>query len=270
VDFNRASLAGISGDRCTFGSQSGMDSSLESLTGKTALITGGSRGIGRAAALSLAAAGCDIAINYLKSEQEAASICHAIEKLGRRARAVRADVSHAKEVNLLMDTVLSDLGRVDILVNNAGINPTRPFLELDLDDWNRTIATNLTSAFLASQAVVPGMRQRRWGRLIFISSVAAQTGGVIGPHYAASKAGMLGLMHSYASLLAKEGVTSNTMAPALIETDMIRHNKTIKPDLLPVGRFGTVEEVADAIVFLARNGYITGQTINLNGGWYMS
>jgi 3-oxoacyl-[acyl-carrier protein] reductase len=247
-----------------------MESSLELLTGKTALVTGGSRGIGRAAALSLAAAGCDIAINYLKSEQEAASICHAIEMLGRRARAIRADVSRVDEVGRMVNTIQSDLGGVDILINNAGINPIRPLLELNLDDWNRTIETNLTSSFLVSQAVVPGMRQRRWGRLIFISSVAAQTGGVIGPHYAASKAGMLGLMHSYASLLAKEGVTSNAIAPALIETDMIRHNKTIKPDLLPVGRFGTVEEVADAIVLLARNGYTTGQTINLNGGWYMS
>jgi 3-oxoacyl-[acyl-carrier protein] reductase len=247
-----------------------MEASLESLTGKTALVTGGSRGIGRAAALSLAAAGCDIAINYLKSEQEAASICHAIEKLGRSARAIRADVSRLDEVERMVNAIQSDLGGVDILINNAGINPIRPFLELDLDDWNRTIETNLTSAFLVSQSVVPGMRQRRWGRLIFLSSVAAQTGGVIGPHYAASKAGMLGLMHSYAGLLAKEGITSNAIAPALIETDMIRNNKAIKPDLLPVGRFGKVEEVADAIVLLARNGYITGQTINLNGGWYMS
>ena len=121
-----------------------------------------------------------------------------------------------------------------------------------------------------SQAVLPGMGQRQWGRLIFLSSIAAQTGGVIGPHYAASKAGMLGLMHSYASLLSKEGITSNAIAPALIETDMIRNYSRIQPTLVPVGRFGTAEEVADAVLLLATNSYITGQTINVNGGWYMS
>jgi 3-oxoacyl-[acyl-carrier protein] reductase len=247
-----------------------MESSLKSLTGKTALITGGSRGIGRAAALSLAAQGCDVAVNYLNSEEDAASIVRAIEELGRRAYALRADVSHQQEVESMVKKVQAELGTIDILVNNAGINPSRPFLELDLNDWNRTIETNLTSAFLVSQAVIPPMREQQWGRLVFISSVAAQTGGVIGPHYAASKAGMLGLMHSYANLLAKEGITSNAIAPALIDTEMIRKNKNIRPDLIPVGRFGHAEEVADAITFLASNAYITGQTLNLNGGWYMS
>jgi 3-oxoacyl-[acyl-carrier protein] reductase len=132
------------------------------------------------------------------------------------------------------------------------------------------LTANLTSVFLLTQAVLPGMRLRSWGRLIMLSSIAAQTGGVIGPHYAASKAGMLGLVHSYANLLAKENITANAIAPALIETDMIRNNPKIQPTLLPVGRFGTAEEVAQAVVLLATNGYITGQTINLNGGWYMS
>ncbi|RZU42426.1 3-oxoacyl-ACP reductase family protein [Edaphobacter modestus] len=247
-----------------------MESSLKSLTGKTALITGGSRGIGRAAALSLAAQGCDVAVNYLNSEEDATSIVRAIEELGRRAYAFRADVSRQQEVESMVKKVQAELGTIDILVNNAGINPSRPFLELDASDWSRTIETNLTSAFLLSQAVIPAMRQQQWGRLVFISSVAAQTGGVVGPHYAASKAGMLGLMHSYANLLAKEGITSNAIAPALIETEMIRKNKNIRPDLIPVGRFGHAEEVADAIAFIASNGYITGQTLNLNGGWYMS
>lgn len=243
---------------------------MESLTGKTALITGGSRGIGRAASLALAAAGCDIAINYLNAKDEAASAIQQIEELGRRAFAFQADVSKAEEVQRLIDLVRKNLGPIDILVNNAGINPGRPFSELTLEDWNQTIATNLTSAFLVSQAAIPEMRQQRWGRLIFLSSIAAQTGGVIGPHYAASKAGMLGLMHSYANLLAKEGVTSNAIAPALIETDMISKNKALRPDLLPVGRFGQPGEVAEAVVFLASNSYMTGQTVNLNGGWYMS
>jgi 3-oxoacyl-[acyl-carrier protein] reductase len=162
------------------------------------------------------------------------------------------------------------LGSVEILINNAGIVHTQPLAEITTADWQNVLSTNLTSAFLVSQAVLPAMRERRWGRIIMLSSVAAQTGGVIGPHYAASKAGMIGLMHSYANLLAKEGITANAIAPALIDTDMIRGNPKIKPELLPVGRFGLAEEVALAAVMLVQNGYITGQTINVNGGWYMS
>ncbi|QHS52263.1 3-oxoacyl-ACP reductase family protein [Edaphobacter sp. 12200R-103] len=247
-----------------------MESSALPLIGKTALVTGASRGIGSAAALSLARAGCDVAVNYVRSQQEALAVVRSIEQLGRRALAVQADVSAPTDVERMMKTIHAGLGEVHILVNNAGINPTKPFLELDLADWNHTLATNLTSAFLVSQAVLPAMRNRQWGRLIFISSVAAQTGGVVGPHYAASKAGMHGLMHSYANLLAKEGITSNAIAPALVETEMIRNNRKIRPDLIPVGRFGHAEEVAAAVTFLATISYITGQTINLNGGWYMS
>ncbi|MBS1798485.1 MAG: 3-oxoacyl-ACP reductase FabG [Acidobacteria bacterium] len=241
-----------------------------SLRGKTALITGGSRGIGRAMALAFASKGCSVAVNFLHAKDEAAAIVDAIRQGDGRAMAVQADVSREEEVARLLDAVTHELGPVDLLVNNAGINPGKPLTELSLADWNETIQTNLTSAFLVSQAAVPGMRERRWGRLIFLSSVAAQTGGVIGPHYAASKAGMLGLMHSYASLLAKEGITSNAIAPALVETDMIRGKKSIRPEMIPVGRFGEVDEIARAAVFLATTGYVTGQTINLNGGWYMS
>ena len=124
--------------------------------------------------------------------------------------------------------------------------------------------------FLVTQAVLPGMRSRRWGRIINLSSVAAQLGGVVGPHYAASKAGVLGLTHSYATLLAREGITANAIAPALIATEMVANNPNARPDLIPLGRLGTVEEVAGVAVMLASNGYITGQTINVNGGWYMS
>jgi 3-oxoacyl-[acyl-carrier protein] reductase len=156
------------------------------------------------------------------------------------------------------------------LVNNAGINPSKPLVELTPRDWQTVIDQNLTSAFLVSQAVIPGMRERQWGRIIMLSSIAAQTGGVVGPHYAASKAGLIGLAHSYASLLAKEGITANAIAPALIDTDMIRGNDRIKPSLLPVNRFGTADEVAQAVLFLAQNAYITGQTLSINGGWYMT
>jgi 3-oxoacyl-[acyl-carrier protein] reductase len=240
------------------------------LTGRVALVTGASRGIGRAIALGLAANGCDLALNCIRSVDGLEEVAEDVTALGRKAVAVRADVSDASEVRRLIDEVIAGLGRVDILVNNAGINPVHGVEGLTLEEWNRVLAANLTSSFLVSQAVIPGMRARRWGRIIMLSSVAAQTGGVIGPHYAASKAGQIGLAHSYANLLAKEGITANAIAPALIDTDMIRSNDSIKPSMVPIGRFGLVEEVAEAAVMLARNGYITGQTINLNGGWYMS
>jgi 3-oxoacyl-[acyl-carrier protein] reductase len=240
------------------------------LKGRTALVTGGSRGIGRASAFALATAGCKVAVNYVRAVEEADAVVREIERLGERAFAVQADVSSEHDIQRLLQAVERKLGPVDILVNNAGVSRPGPFAELTLADWNETITTNLTSSFLVSQAVLGGMRQRQWGRLIFISSTAAQIGGVIGPHYAASKAGMLGLMHSYANLLVKEGITSNAIAPALIDTDMIRHHPGIHPELLPIGRFGAAQEVAAAVALLAGNGFITGQTIQVNGGLYMT
>jgi 3-oxoacyl-[acyl-carrier protein] reductase len=240
------------------------------LTGKIALVTGGSRGIGRATALALAKAGADVAVNFQHREAEAQAACREIEGIGRRALAVRADVSKAAEVGRLIETVEKGLGSIDILVNNAGISRPQPLSEITEQDWDDILTVNLKSMFLVTQAVLPGMRQRKWGRIINLSSVAAQLGGVIGPHYAASKAGAIGLAHSYAALLAKEGITANAIAPALIETEMITSNPKARPDLVPMGRFGKVEEVADAVVMLACNGYITGQTISVNGGWYMT
>lgn len=184
--------------------------------------------------------------------------------------AVQADVSVAAEVQRMVEQVQQQLGAVAILINNAGIARPQPLDQITEQDWDEVLAVNLKSVFLVTQAVLPGMRAAKWGRIINLSSVAAQTGGVVGPHYAASKAGIHGLTHSYANLLAKEGVTVNAIAPALIETEMMRENPRARPDLIPVGRFGTVDEVADVVVMLATNGYITGQTINVNGGWYMS
>jgi 3-oxoacyl-[acyl-carrier protein] reductase len=240
------------------------------LTGKIALVTGSSRGIGRAAAVALAKAGADVAVNDKRREDEAQAVCVEVEALGRRALAVRADVSKADEVARLVETVKRGLGGVDILVNNAGISRPQPLSEITEQDWDDILSINLKSMFLVTQAVLPGMRQRNWGRIINLSSVAAQLGGVIGPHYAASKAGAIGLTHSYAALLVKEGITANAIAPAMIETEMITSNPKARPDLVPLGRFGTVEEVADVVVMLASNGYITGQTISVNGGWYMT
>lgn len=243
---------------------------MSHLTGKVALVTGASRGIGRAIAVALAGAGADVAVNYHRRQYEADQVRARIEGLSRRCLAVQADVASAGEVARLVETVERDLGPVDILVNNAGITRPQPLSEITEQDWDEILAINLKSCFLVTQAVLPGMCRQGWGRIINLSSVAAQLGGVVGPHYAASKAGILGLTHFYAALLAKEGITVNAIAPALVSTEMVTSNPNARPDLIPVGRFGLVEEVADVAVMLAGNGYITGQTINVNGGWYMS
>jgi 3-oxoacyl-[acyl-carrier protein] reductase len=243
---------------------------LADLKGKVALVTGASRGIGRGVALALAEAGADVAVNYRIKEEQALEVCERIRGLDRRTVAVGADLSQTLEVNRLVEAVEWELGPVDILINNAGIVQQKPLEEITEDDFDLLIVTNLKSAFLATQRVLPTMREKKWGRIVNLSSVAAQTGGVTGPHYAASKAGMHGLTHSYARHLFKEGITVNTVAPALIATDMVAQSLSVSPELIPVGRFGAVEEVAQVIVTLAQNGYITGQTINVNGGWYMS
>lgn len=247
-----------------------MNNSLLPLSGKIALVTGGNRGIGAACSLSLAKAGCDVAVNYRAREEAAETIVAEIRALGRRATAVRADVSRSAEVTAMVKQIEDELGTVDILVNNAGIARVQKIEEITEADWDELIDVNLKSAFLVTQAVLPAMRKRQWGRIINISSVAAQFGGVVGPHYASSKAGLHGLAHSYAGLLAKEGITANAISPALIDTDMVRANALVRPQLIPIGRFGATEEVGSVVVMLAENAYITGQTINVNGGWYMS
>ena len=240
------------------------------LNGKIALVTGGSRGIGGEAAFALARVGAEVAINYKTRTADANAVCTEIERQGGHAIVVQADVSIAMQAAELVRQVENQLGPISILVNNAGISRLQPFDQITERDWDEVLAVNLKSVFLVTRAVLPAMRAAKWGRIINLSSVAAQTGGVIGPHYAASKAGIHGLTHSYASLLAKEGITVNAIAPALIETEMVRDNVRATPALIPVGRFGAANEVADVVVMLATNGYITGQTINVNGGWYMS
>lgn len=242
---------------------------MDNLTGKVALVTGASRGIGRAIAVALARVGVDVAVNYQTQVAQAEEVCTQIRQCGRRTIAVQADVSQADAVNRLVETVERELGPIEILVNNAGIARRIPIDQITEADWDLMIDTNLKSVFLVTQRVLPVMRANRWGRIINLGSIAAQSGGVIGPAYAASKAGIHGLTHSYAALLAKEGITVNAIAPALVVTDMITGNSGMRPDLIPVGRLGDVAEVADVAVMLAGNGYMTGQTINVNGGWYM-
>ena len=243
---------------------------MDDLTGRVALITGASRGIGRETALGLAAAGCKVAVGYNKGADAAVAVVGEIIAAGGHAVAFGADIANPDAIQRMVSDVEEQLGPIGILMTNAGINPVRPIETITTEDWELSLATNLSSAFHLIQAALPAMRAQKWGRLILTSSVAAQIGGVIGPHYAASKAGMLGLAHYYAAVLAKEGITANVIAPALIETDMIKGNPAIKPTLIPIGRFGKVDEVSSVACMLAANGYITGQTLHINGGWYMS
>jgi 3-oxoacyl-[acyl-carrier protein] reductase len=243
---------------------------MQDLKNRVALVTGGSRGIGAGIAVALARAGADVAVNYRERADAAKAVCAEITGLGRKALAVRADVSVAAEVRRMVSKVESRLGQVDILVNNAAISRPQKLEDITEADWDEVLTVNLKSAFLLSQAIVGGMRQRKWGRIINLSSQAAQTGGIVGAHYTASKAGLLGLTHALASALAKEGVTANAIAPALIATEMVTSIPNASPDLIPMGHFGTIEDVSSVAVMLATNEYITGQTIFVNGGWYLT
>jgi 3-oxoacyl-[acyl-carrier protein] reductase len=235
------------------------------LNGHIALVTGASRGIGAAIAIAFAEAGAAIAVNYRERAAEANAIVAKIKDIGGRAITTAADVSQAAEVAKMVGHVASALGPIDILVNNAGIAIVRGIDDLTESDFDATIAVNLKSAFLCTQAVLPGMRAKKWGRIVNISSGAARGAGAIGIHYNASKAGMEGLTRGYAARLVKEGITVNAVAPSLIETDMMRG----QPDLvrrIPLGRLGHPDEVAQAALMVLGNAYMTGQTIVLNGG----
>lgn len=242
---------------------------MNQLAGRIALVTGGGRSIGRAISLALAGEGCDVAVNYVSRRQDADETVDAIRQQGRRAVAVQGDVSKSADVARLVAATVSDLGPVDILVNNAGKMVPETIDQMSEASWSDIIGVNLTSVFLMTQAVLPGMRARQWGRIINLSSVAAQAGSMIAVHYSAAKGGVIAATKSYARLLAKEGVTVNAIAPALVATEMLRSNPNLKPDMIPIGRFGEVDECASVAVLLATNGYVTGQTIAVNGGLYM-
>ena len=236
------------------------------LNNRVALVTGGSRGIGRAVAISLADAGAAVAVNYREKAAEARSVVEAIRQAGGRAMEVGADVSRATDVAGMISAVERQLGPVDVLVNNAGIALVRGVDDLTEEDFDLTIAVNLKSVFLCTQAVVPGMRARKWGRIVNISSGAARGAGGVGPHYNASKAGMEGMTRGYAARLVKDGITVNAVAPSLIETDMVRSGLASFAARIPLGRFGTPEECAQAVLMVIGNAYMTGQTVALSGG----
>lgn len=239
---------------------------MKTLAGRTALVTGASRGIGRAVALSLAEAGAAVAVNYRERAVDAREVVAAIQRDGGKAMDVAADVSDAHAVAEMVAAVERELGPVDVLVNNAGLAIIRGIDDLTEEEFDRTIAVNLKSAFLCTKAVLPGMRARKWGRIVNVSSGAARGAGGIGPHYNASKAGMEGLTRGYAARVVKDGVTVNAVAPSLIETDMVRAGLASSPDRIPLGRFGTAEECAQAVLMVIGNAYMTGQTVALSGG----
>ena len=238
------------------------------LNGRVALVTGASRGIGKSIALALAEAGAAVAVNYRERREEAEIVAAMIRNDGGRADAFGADVSRHDAVNTMLDEVAERLGPVDVLINNAGIAVPRGIDDITETDFDQTIAANLKSAFLCTQAVLPSMRERRWGRIVNISSIGARIGaGSVSVAYGAAKAGLEGLTRAYALRLASEGVTVNAVAPGLVDTDM--GQPLIEAGVagrIPVGRPGTGDEVAQAVVMLVANGYMTGQTIAINGG----
>lgn len=243
-----------------------------SLDGRVALVTGASRGIGAAIAEQLAGAGADVAVGYGSDTDAAEGIVDRIVSSGRKAVAVGGDVVDPAEVERMVDTVEAELGPVDILVSNAGIAPQQDLEEITVEDWDRVMDVNLRPAFLLAKRLVPGMRERGWGRVIFVSSVAAFTGGVVGPHYTASKAALVGLARSLASPLAPHGVTVNAVAPALVEdTGTLPGDEDSRgqlAELIPVGRLGQPEEVASIVSAIVENPYITAQTVSVDGGMH--
>jgi 3-oxoacyl-[acyl-carrier protein] reductase len=233
------------------------------LQGRVALVTGASRGIGRAIALALAERGAVVAVNFNTRSDEAHAVVTQIRSAGGRAIAARADVSVGAQVSEMAARAAGELGPIDLLVNNAGI----AISGVSEEDFDLGIAVNLKSAFLCTEAVLPGMRARHWGRIVNISSGAARGPGLLGVVYNASKAGLEGLTRGYASRVAKDGITVNAIAPGPTDTEMGAPLKAGGVEArIPVGRMGQAEDVAQATVMVIGNGFITGQTIAVNGG----
>lgn len=247
-----------------------------STKGRVALVTGASRGIGRAIALAFAHSGIDVVVAYHQKRESAEAVAQAIRTLGRRSLAARVDIAGRDCVRQLVHLTKATFGRIDILVNNAGILQQKPFLEISEEDWDRMLDVNLKGSFLCSQEVFPVMQKQGTGRIINIASSGGQMGGPLAVHYSASKAAIISLTKSLARIGAPFGILANCIAPGLIDTEMAKgeiHSEVgrEKIGMIPLRRAGKVEEVAQLAVFLASDGaaYITGQTLNVNGGLYM-
>jgi 3-oxoacyl-[acyl-carrier protein] reductase len=242
---------------------------VEDFSDRVALVTGGSGGIGSALSLRLAADGAKLAVHYSSNREAADRTVEDIANRGGRAAAFAADLRDAAATVALVDAVEADLGPVDVLVANAGLSQPGSYEDVDARAFDETLAVNLRAPYLLARRVLPGMRSRGYGRILFTSSVAALTGGIVGPHYAASKAGLHGLTHFLAARVARDGVTVNAIAPALIEdTGMLPGDPGDLAGRIPVGRLGKPQEVADLAMAMLGNGYVTNQVMSVDGGMH--
>ena len=248
------------------------------LLGKVALVTGASRGIGAGTAKVLARHGADIGVNYLSGKEQAEEVCRQIEALGRKALTVQADVTDSAAVRQMVTTVEQSLGPISILVNNAGHNPVRTIIELEDEDWDWVLNLNLAAYFRCTKAVISGMMERKEGRIINITSISGQRGGLSGDvDYSAAKAGIMGFTRALARWAAAYGILVNAVAPGYIVTDHLLER--VSPERLakrkeqiPLKRLGTSEEIGDVVAFLAGPGstYIVGEVITVNGGIHIA
>lgn len=241
---------------------------MDSLRDRVALITGGSGGIGRALVSGLARVGVHVAIGYAHGREAAEAAAEDARGCGIRAMTFRADLTDPASALEATDRVERELGAVDVLLCNAGLGVRAQLEEIDVELWRRTQAVNLESPFLLARRLVPGMAERGWGRVLFTSSVAAFTGGLVGPHYASSKAGLQGLVGWFSHRVAGRGVTVNAIAPALIEETAMLPSGPGDERPTPVGRYGQPAEVAELALSMLANGYLTGKTFLLDGGMY--
>jgi len=245
------------------------------LKGRTALVTGGSRGIGRAIALALAEEGADVAVNYVSSETAAQDVVQNIHKMGRCAILVRADVGDYPDTFRMAQDVLREFGHLDILVNNAGVNSDKTFVKMDHASWRKVLAINLDGVFNCTKVFIDQMIKQSYGRVVNITSVIGQIGNFGQANYAASKAGVAAFTKSLAKELAGKGITVNAVAPGFIETEMVEGiPEKVRAKLLeqiPLKRFGTAEEVGRAVVYLVSpdGDYVTGAELSINGGLLM-
>ena len=245
------------------------------LKGRTALVTGASRGIGRAIALSLAQEGADVAVNYVSSEGAAKEVVERILAMGRKAMLAQGDVADYPDTYRMAQEVLKQFGHLDILINNAGINSDKTFVKMDHASWRRVLAINLDGVFNCTKVFIDQMLQQGWGRVVNITSVIGQIGNFGQANYAASKAGVAAMTKSLAKELAAKGITINAVAPGFIETEMVSGiPEKVQQRLLsqiPMGRFGKADEVSRACVYLCSSDgdYITGAELSINGGLFM-